>query len=357
MSVFKRYKGKKVHKGSPEYAKATWCIEKRVRGRLIKRALPGVTSKKDAERIEAAIVTEALARQFGLPSTISFAEFADTVYLKYVHQHNENSYVKELFVKTLKKFFGKRRLADITPQDCRDFQHIRLHTPTRYGPPRATASVNKETSTLSKMFSLACEQGLLKDSPMRWVKKLKEAAPRKRNLTDDQKERLWIELEKDDLLLRLVTLAVNLPLRRGQLLAITPDAVDLENGLLFAVSSKGRAPRAMPLNSTALNTLRLMLANEQLPLPLKRFEKRWYRALEEAGINEEGGTREENFHWHDFRHIFGTELLKRGANPYHIKDLFAHGDMQTSAIYISSEMEQLQDTVRLLDIQESEVIQ
>lgn len=68
--------------------------------------------------------------------------------------------------------------------------------------------------------------------------------------------------------------------------------------------------------------------------------------------NAKLGKREENFHFHDLRHVFGTELLKRGANPYHIKDLFAHTSMEVSAIYISSEMEQLQNTVKLLDIPE-----
>lgn len=352
MSVYRRFKGKKVHKGSPDYAKGTWVISKRIGGRLIHKALPGVTSRKAAEQIEAKIVSDAVARKFGIASNISFAEFADTVYLKYVHQKNENTYVKEIFVKTLKRFFGKKRLADITPQDCRDFQHIRLHTPTKLGTQRATASVNKETSTLSIMFRLACEQQLIPDSPMRWVKKLKEAPPRKRELTAEQRERLWIELEKDTLLLRLVTLGTNLPLRRGQILAITPDAIDLRNSALFAEASKGKGRRIVPLNSTALTTLQSMLQDKQLPLPLKDFRKRWRRILVASGINKEGGSREENFHFHDLRHLFGTELLKRGANPYHIKDLFAHSSLEVSSIYISSEMDDLRDTVRLLDIPE-----
>lgn len=352
MPTYKRYKGKKIYKGSPDYAKGTWCIEKRIHGRLIKKALPGVTSRKAAEEIEARIVSDALARQFGLTSKMLFAEFADVHYLKYVHQHNENTYVKELFVKTLKQFFGKKRLADITPQDCRDFQYIRQHTPTKHGTQRANASVNKETSTLSKMFALACEQGYLTNSPMQWVRKLKAAPPRKRTLTDEQKDKLWTELENDALLCRLCLLALNLPLRRGQLLAIIPDAVDFQNGLLFAVESKGKPSRPVPLNDTAASTIRLMLSENQLPLPVKRFEKRWHKALLNAGINKEGGTREENFHWHDLRHIFGSELIKRGANPYHVKDLFAHSSMEVSAIYMTSEFEQLRDTIRLLDIPE-----
>jgi site-specific recombinase XerD len=70
------------------------------------------------------------------------------------------------------------------------------------------------------------------------------------------------------------------------------------------------------------------------------------------------GTREENFHFHDLRHLFGSELLKRGVSPYHIQELFGHSDMKTSAIYISPEQEQLHEAVkRLDDVQESEVLQ
>lgn len=352
MAVFKRFRGKKIYKGSPDYAKGTWVIEKRIRGERVHVALPDVTSKKDAEAIEAKIIADKMARRRGMASNVLFAEFVDGDYLKYVHQHNADTYGKEIFVNVLKTFFGKKRLADITAQDCRDFQFIRQNTPTRYGTKRAAASVNKETSTLSKIFVLACEQGLLQHSPMQWVKKLKEAPPRKRMLTEEQKQRLWIELEKDVLLSRLATLAVNLPLRRGQLLAITPDAVDLAGGLLCAIASKKRESRIVPLNNTASDILRRMIKDNQLPLPVKRFEKRWQKALIAAGINKEKASREDNFHFHDLRSVFGTELLKRGANPYHIKDLFAHSDMVTSAIYVSSEFEQLRQTVQLLDIPE-----
>jgi integrase len=350
--IYKRYRGKEIHKGSPDYAKGTWVVRKRVHGQLIHKALPGVTSKKAAEQIEAKLVADKLARRYGIASNITFTEFADTVYLRYVHQKNENTYVKELFVKTLKRFFGTKRLADITPQDCRDFQYIRLHTPTKHGTPRATASVNKETSTLSIMFRIACEQGLLNGSPMQYVKKLKEAPPRKRMLTEEEKERLWKALDTDQLMMRLVTLALNLPLRRTQLINITPEAVDLNASVLIATASKGKSKRIVPLNDIARNTLSLMIQASQLPFPLRVFQKRWTRIMLLAGINTQGASREDNFHFHDLRHVFGTELLKRGANPYHIKDLFAHSSMEVSAIYVSSEMEQLKATVRLLDVPE-----
>jgi integrase len=210
------------------------------------------------------------------------------------------------------------------------------------------------------MFTLACEQGLINDSPMRWVKKLKEAEPRRRSLTGEQKEKLWHTLatQPDTLLFRLVILAVNSPLRRGQLIAISPDAIDWQNGLLYAVASKRKGPRPIPLNSTALSTLRLMVADSQLPLPITDIRKRWRKVLIEAGINKEGGSREENFHFHDLRTMFGSELKKRGVDNYYIQQLFAHSDMETSTIYLTSELPKLVEAVKKLDdVQEMEGMQ
>jgi integrase len=349
MSVYKRFNGKRVKHGSKDYDRGTWYVSKRIRTQLIHRALPEATSKQMAEKLAERIIARGAGRE------ITFAEFADTTYNRYVHQHNVDTYVKELFVRELKRFFGKYHLSDITAQMCRDYRAIRLASSTRTGK-RSNASVNREMSTLSKIFRLACEEGILNDSPMRWVVKLKESPPRRRSLTKEQRENLWKELERDVLLFRLVSLAVNLPLRRGQLLAITPDAVNFQQGHLLITASKGKGPRLVPLNSVAISTLSAMNAAGQLPSPVRDFRKRWSRALIAAGINKEGGTREENFHFHDLRHMFGSELKRRGVDSYHIQQLFGHSDMQTSSIYITPEMENLRRAVETLDIQEIEGI-
>lgn len=356
MSVYKRFKGKRINHGAKDYDKGTWYVSKRIRGELLHKAIPEVKTKKEAIEVADKLISDIKARRYGLQREAGFQEFANGNYLRYCEQNNESFYTKELFVKEFNKHFGKMKLSEITPQDCRDYQYKRLHTPVKGGGRRKNGSVNRETNALSKLFSLACEQGLLQDSPMRWVKKLESDPPRRRSLTAEQRKALWAELEKDIVLMRLVTLAFNLPLRRGQLLAIRPSDVDVEESILWATKSKGKQSRAVPLNDTALFTLKMMIQDGQLPFPVKRFEKRWWAALEDAGINKKDGTRETNFHFHDLRHVFGSELLKRGVNPYHIKELFGHTDMKTSAIYLSSEMAELSEAVRRLDPVELEGI-
>src|SRR6185369_6144592 len=149
--------------------------------------------------------------KYGIITDTPFAEFADGPYTNYVNQNNVNIANKTLYIKLLKKKFGKALLADITPQDCRDCQ---FWLQNKY----SASYVNQIMSTASKLFRLACEEGLLERNPMQFVKKMKEPPPRSRLLTEEEKERLWQELEKDTLLMRLVVLATNLPIRRGQLL-------------------------------------------------------------------------------------------------------------------------------------------
>ncbi|MEJ7624387.1 MAG: hypothetical protein WKF34_10390 [Pyrinomonadaceae bacterium] len=117
---------------------------------------------------------------------------------------------------------------------------------------------------------------------MQYVKALPEPPPRKRLLNEKQKENLWRELEKDTFLYRLIVLAVNLPLRRGQLMAISEDVIDFDNEQILVIGSKGRPPRLVPINITATKILRSMIEDKQLPFPVKAFRKRWYTALSNA---------------------------------------------------------------------------
>jgi integrase len=198
-------------------------------------------------------------------------------------------------------------------------------------------------STASKIFTLACQEGILDRNPMQYVTRLKEPPPRNRLLSKEEWERLWKELEKDILMERLCTLAANLPLRRGQLLAITPDALDLQNGLLLVTPSKGRSSRLIPVNASARSTLISMCKDGQLPFPLKEtgIRKRFVRALKNAKI--------EGFTFHDLRHCLATELDRRGATGETIRNLFGHSDMKITRVYINPEMETMRKAVEMLD--------
>lgn len=345
MAVFKRYKGKRITARDKNWRRGRWYIYKRIAGRVIHKSIPEAQTKEEAELAERKIIEQAFNNKYGVISTTTFRNFANNQYTRYYEQHNINIGAKRLYVRYLVERFGNRALSDITAQDCRDVQAV-LKKKT------SASSCNRIMSTASRIFTLACEEGILDRNPMQYVKSLKEPPPRQRILTKEERERLWLELEKDELLFRLVILAVNLPIRKGQLLAITPAAVNAQNGVLWTIGSKGRAPRAIPLNTTAIRTLQQMIESEQLPFPLKDFRRRWTRTLIAAGINKPGGTREENFHFHDLRTEFGTRLVRENVNPEIIRQLYAHSDLAISQIYIAEELEQQKAAVNKLDASE-----
>lgn len=348
MSVFKVFNKKRLKSSKDkDWNRGTWYIWKRINGRVIHHSLPEALTKEDAEKAERKIVQDAFNRKYGVTQTVGFVEFANGPYTRYFESVNTNIGAKRLYVKRLCEAFKGKNLDDITPQDCRDVQ-------AKFKKTTSASSVNRIMSTLSKMLTIACEEGILDRNPMQHVRKLKEPPKRTRLLTKEEKEKLWNALTEDPLMYRLVSLAVNLPLRRGQILAIIPDAIDQQNGVLFTVSSKGREPRMVPLNSTALNILQLMIQDGQLPFPLKDFRKRWAKITQAAGINEKGGKRGENFTFHDLRKEFASELIRRKANPKTVQHLFAHSDMSITDIYIQEDFEQMREAVNILD---SEVIE
>lgn len=347
MAIFKRYRGKKLTNAKdPNWNKGTWYIWRRINGKIIHKALKDAKTKEQAEAAERKIIERAFNQRYGIAdTTTSFTEFADGPYTRYVKQKNVSITTKLQYIKLLTAFFKKQILTTITPQDCRDCQTAMKKKGY------SASSVNGIMSTASKLFTLACQEGIMDRNPMQFVPRLQEPPPRHRILSQKEKEKLWEVLGQDVLMLRLVLLAVNLPLRRGQLLAITETAIDFQNGLLSVIGSKGRGARFVPLNSGAMSTLQAMIEDGQLPFPLKEtgLRKRFVRALKKAEI--------ENFRFHDLRHVFGTELARNNVHLKTIQDLYAHSDPRVTSIYINPTFNEMAEAVKTLDILDSEVIQ
>lgn len=351
MSVFKKFNGKRITSKHPAYAKARWWVYKRLKSKTIHRVIPEARTKEEAELAERQLVKSEFDRAYGLvDTTTTFEDFVESKYRRYVEQNNVNKGAKALYIRLLVGQFKKQLLSSITPQDCRDCRSkLERRANKRSKGGLSSSSINRIMSTASKIFSLGCEEGILDRNPMQYVKALPEPPPRKRLLTAQQKECLWRELENDQLLIRLVILAVNLPLRRGQLLAIDENVIDFEQERIGVIRSKGRPPRLVPMNKTAASVLRAMIADNQLPFPLKDFRKRWHPLLIRAGINEPGGTREENYHFHDLRSYFASELIRRNTNPLIVQNLFAHSDMSITNIYAETEADLMLEAVKRLD--------
>lgn len=325
-------------------------MRKKVGAKLFHQPLPEARTKAQAEEFERKVLDDYANNRLGKKS-IAFSKYAK-VYEKYVRQHNADVKTKLYIIEELKNFFKDKPLSEITSQDCRDYQFRRKHTPVKTKNtkrPRSPASVNREMAALSKLFSLAVEDEVIDRNPMRNVKRLKELPPRRRLLTPEQKKALFKELADDPWLFDVVVLAMNLPLRKKQILSIRKEDIDFDNKLLKVVGSKGKPGRVIHLTPDALTVLSSLAERTVTGLVLRQngriikdFKRRWMSALVNAGINKKGGTREENFRFHDLRVEVGTELMKH--NPLSVvQRMFDHSSPNITDIYLKVESEVMRD--------------
>jgi integrase len=136
-----------------------------------------------------------------------------------------------------------------------------------------------------------------------------------------------------------ILLAFNTGCRRGELLGLEWDRVDMLNRkiLLEARHTKTRRRRTVPLNQDALCAL-MRIQAWQMDISIQPsfvfadesgkircFHCHWCAALRRAGI--------ENFRIHDMRHTFASWLVMDGVSIYIVKDLLGHASVTQTEIY------------------------
>jgi integrase len=205
---------------------------------------------------------------------------------------------------------------------------------------RTAATINKYMSVLSRMFTLAVREWRLMDrNPAADISKKKEPRGRIRFLTDHERTRLLEACGKSDWkgLHPLVLLAISTGARRGELINLKWDDVDLkvargENepplGRAIARDTTNGEPRVLPLVGKALEAVRALklqgsARNEYvfaqlsgLPGPYVHFDQYWQEALTAAQIK--------NFRFHDLRHTTASYLAAQGASLLEIADTLGH---------------------------------
>jgi integrase len=349
VSVYKRFNGKKVLRGSPDYNKGTWYYRFKVRGRLFHQSIPEAQTAEEAKRAESSIKQKLFNNKFDpTANRVLFSEFVDTVYLPYAEQKNKSIATKKIHARNLKDFFGKTYLRDIVPNGVRLYQSFRLKAKKKNGKPLSPASVNRELTTLSKIFTLALQDELVDRNPCSMVEKLKESKPRDRLLSKEEEKRFWNEVNKDKQLTQIVLLAINTGLRKGQILAIKVSDIDFEKGRLNVIASKGRDERQIPLNQKALDVLKeaskdktdFIFNGSKTKRRLGDFKKKWYKCLKEAKLSD--------FRFHDLRHIFASNLMRSNVHPVIVKDLLGHGEIKMSERYMNTDFDLLSEAVNRL---------
>jgi integrase len=274
MAVYKRYKGEKITSSHPKYKESKWCCEFYADGKTFKKSIPLAKSLKDAENFEREFRQSVLGGNFEhfLDKT-NFADFVNEIYLPSAKNNNASYETKIFETDTLKRFFGDYRLKAITPELIETFKSKRVNERIRcqkckFGkkhecnqPKLSPSTVNRELTTLSKILEVARVSRRISENPMRFVKKFSEPDARERFLLQDEKERLFKELQSNNQLLAIVLIAVLTGWRRGQILSLQKSSLNITNQSVRLIKSKGAKARFVPVSTIVWSILNNLAEN------------------------------------------------------------------------------------------------
>ncbi len=237
-----------------------------------------------------------------------------------------------------KSELGSHTLADVTPSLLAQYRDKLASGITSHGKPRSPATVNRYMAALSAAFTTAVKEwGWMEDNPMRKVTKPKEPRGRVRFLSDDERNRLLKACKEstNPYLYTVVILALSTGMRQGEIMGLTWDVVDLNQGRAILHETKNGERRAVAITGHALEVLKelnkvrridcnlLFPAKESTPQkPQKPIDLRtpWETAVKKAELKD--------FHFHDLRHSAASYLAMNGASLAEIAEVLGHKTLQ-----------------------------
>lgn len=324
--------------------------------RTIKFARTG----REAEQAEKVIMADVFRQVHGLEGKkdMRFDDFVADRYLPYAEANKRSFHDDVLTCRVLVGFFGRRTLRSIRADLIEDFKQRRLATPVRVqgknpqpdkqGRPRSPATVNRELSILSKIFSLAFEAELVDENPCRRVKKLRAASLFGHCLTTEEEEALFAALDGGEWVSNIVLFALHTGMRRSEIFSLRWFDIDTTRETIHVRQSKNGKARAVPMNETVKALLRGVSKASEYVFPSPKtggrvvdVGRQFECAVKKAGLA--------NFRFHDLRHTAATRMAAAGVDPFTLAYIFGWSDIRMAMGYTHATNATMRQAVRSLD--------
>ncbi|MHB8155594.1 MAG: tyrosine-type recombinase/integrase [Candidatus Omnitrophota bacterium] len=298
--------------------------------------------KKTAERILTKIETQIIENRYldiKKEPRIKFEDFVQE-YLK-IHSERKKSYHTDLQITNrLTRYFGDKYLSEIRQIDIERFKTER----TKQVKP---GTVNRELSVLKSMFSRAVEWSRAIENSAKGVKKFKENNRRQRCLAYEEEDKLLANC--NERIKPIVLVALHTGMRKGEILKLKWQDVDIQNRVIHLLDTKNGEARDVPMNNTAIDTLRKIIKH-----PTSEYifcnkggklygdiKKSFLSAIEKAGII--------NFRFHDLRHTFISRLMMAGVDLASLTEIAGHKSVKMTIRYSHPSPDHKLQVVGILD--------
>jgi len=358
-----------------------WWIRYVANGKQIRES-SGSTLKADAEyllncRAKAAAEGNAPPVTGRRAMNTTVADLADK-YLAFI-QGQKAADTKRAFIREIVAEFGAVKANALTLAAVEGWQSRLLSHPRPARkqkapgadplPPLAVASVNRRLACLKHMLTKGRDWDLIGQNTLdrlRRVKLPKEENRRSRFLSVAECQRLIAAAEPH--LKPVLIFALNTGCRKGEILGLTWDRVDLKHGFIHLDKTKAGEPRQIPVNATLRETLAGLIRRVDSPLifynpkPLDqpRAEEpgtaaktkraalgRWHD-LKRSFATACRKAKLQDFRFHDLRHTFASQLVMAGVDLTTVSRLLGHASLTMTLRYSHLAPDHLKGAVDIL---------
>ncbi len=322
-------------------------------GKVHKRAAADLKKTADVicRNVEVALVEKdplAVAAAFGdaLDTDRTFRGAAKA-WLAWAEKHRKPSTVRirRSAMKHLLPAFGDVLLDQLTTNDLEDYVERRQDGGA------ANATVAIEIQTARAVVTRAVKRGLARKNPLGGFDKTPRSAKRTRVVTGEELDRLLVEIDRMEVRSKhftrqhvraFVMIALSSGMRRGEVLALRPSAVDLSTGRVHLADTKANRPQTRFIGPEGLAELK------RLPRPLR--DERWFSGLPErmnqlvrvacdaAGLHDVKP--------HTLRHSFGSVVVRNGTSLAVARDLLGHSSLEMLNRYAHTTESEMEEAAR-----------
>jgi integrase len=213
------------------------------------------------------------------------------------------------------------------------------------------ASVNKNISLLKAVFNKAVDWYMVDEGVLKNVRKVKLLPENNRRLRYLSKEECTELVNSCEPHLRpIVITALNTGMRKGEILNLKWEHVDLNHGFILLEITKNGERREVPINKTLRRTLNDITRRIDVPhvffdsktgKPYQNVRRSFATALRRVKIID--------FKFHDLRHTFASHLVMSGVDITTVSRLLGHKSLTMTLRYSHLAPSHMANAVDLLD--------
>jgi integrase len=252
---------------------------------------------------------------------------------------------KKLFIQQLRDKFDNVPLRHLNTMAIEQYQSERLNRGNK------PATVNRVVAVLKHMIHKAVDWELVEESALKKVRQAKQLEANNRRLRYLSKEECQTLISACDSHLRpIVHTALSTGCRKGEILGLTWENVDLKHGFILLERTKNGERREIPINATLRATL------EALPRRLDGgpvfYDHKTGKAYQDVKKSFNTAVRKakiKDFHFHDLRHTFASLLVMAGIDLTTVSRLLGHKDLSMTLRYSHLSPKHMSQAVDVMD--------